>query len=73
MIAGDWAGDGIDTVGLDPLTGRVLLRKQELAGWVDVGFLFKLPIVNGIAVVGDWTSKGYDTVGVYDPATSVFY
>jgi len=38
-----------------------------------VGFLFKLPIVNGVAVVGDWTSKGYDSVGVYDPATSVFY
>src|SRR5262249_40351342 len=39
----------------------------------DVGFIFKLPIKNGIAVVGDWTGKGYDTVGVYDPTTSVFY
>lgn len=71
-VAGDWNGDGRDTVGLWlPDTGRFLLKNTLLRGRQDVNFA--LPVPRGmIPLAGDWNGDGRDSVGLYDPATGTF-
>lgn len=69
-LAGDWDGDGDDTIGLyDPDLGKFLLRNALLPGAADVQFTLGTP--NSIPLVGDWDGDGRSGVGVYDPATGV--
>lgn len=67
-VAGDWDGDGVDTVGFfDPDLGRFTLPDQhpvptqvEVVDFGDASSIpYALPCWDG----------GYDTVGVFDPAT----
>ena len=65
-VAGDWNGDGIDTVGVFN-AGSWALRNSNSAGAADITVLF------GIApgsrpVVGDWNGDGIDTIGVLLPS-----
>lgn len=73
-IAGDWNGDGLDTVGLyDPQTGSFFLQNRLVGGVADVAFAFGPPGLGFLPIAGDWDGDGQDTVGLYDPATGNFF
>jgi hypothetical protein len=71
-IAGDWNGDGKDTVGVyDPSNERWRFRGGATFT-TDFG---DSPGLNGgdmVRLTGDWNGDGKDTVGVYDPSTGTF-
>jgi hypothetical protein len=60
-LAGDWNGDGIDTIGVRR-GDRWLLRNANTAGPADIDIRFGL--AGDIPVVGDWNGDGIDTPGV---------
>lgn len=63
-FAGDFDGDGVDTIGLHRAsTGLVYFRNSHNAGFADRQFRFGDP--GDILVAGDWNGDGVDTVGVY--------
>ncbi len=63
-LAGDWNGDGVDTVGLFRRdTNRWRLRNSNSAGQPDHRFLFGRPGSTERGIVGDWDGDGVDTVG----------
>lgn len=71
-FAGDFDGDGIDTIGLHrPSTGRVLIRNHNSTGVADFDFVFGDP--GDRLLAGDWNGDGRDTVAVYRPRNGVFY
>ena len=73
-VAGDWNGDGIETVGLyDPATQTFYLRNTNTTGPADLTFTFTGAGPGWRPIAGDWNGDGIDTVGLYDPATSTFY
>ena len=83
-LAGDWTGQGYDTVGLyDPSTSEFYLTTSNRTGVAQTCFGFGWVPASGqpalIPLAGDWTgqksSAGYsiDTIGLYDPSTSFFY
>ncbi len=85
-IAGDWNGDGLDTVGGFDLAARsVHLADEndsdELFERGQVHALLGLPHAPPVAgeapaeipIAGDWDGDGIDGVGVYHPATRTFY
>lgn len=60
-VAGDWNGDGVDTIGV--VRGdRWLLRNSNGPGVADIDLRFGVP--GDIPVVGDWNGDGIDTPGV---------
>jgi hypothetical protein len=68
-LAGDWDGDGIDTVGVyRPGDGNVYLRNSNTTGFAEIQF-FAGP---GQPVVGDWEGNGVDTVAMFEDATATF-
>jgi SpoIID/LytB domain protein len=70
--AGDWNGDGIDTMGLyRESTGFLFLRNTNTQGVADVSIYYGNPGDKPIA--GDWNGDGVDTVGIYRPSQSRFY
>ena len=70
-IAGDWNGDGTDTVGLfDLWMSRFWLRDENTAGPADSVFAFGSRLHTPIA--GDWNGDGVDTIGTYDPSLGRF-
>jgi cyclophilin family peptidyl-prolyl cis-trans isomerase len=73
-IAGDWNGDGVDTIGLyDPKTSIFYLRDSNSAGYANHTFQYGPAGSGWMPVVGDWNVDGIDTIGLYNPATSTFY
>lgn len=75
-IAGDWDGDGIDTVGLyDPNGAGWHLKNSNQAGPPDIApFRFGPRGNRGWhPLAGDWDSDGTGSVGLYDPATAAFH
>jgi hypothetical protein len=70
-VAGDWDGDGTDTVGVfRPSTQTWLLRNSNSTGAANVSFAFGTS--TSIPVAGDWDGSGTDTIGTYEPATGVW-
>lgn len=70
--AGDFDGDGVDTVGLHrESTGFVYLRNSHTPGVADVAFYYGNP--GDRLLAGDWIGDGKDTVGVYRPSTTMFH
>lgn len=61
-VAGDWDGDGDDTIGVFR-NGTFMLRNEVTPGFADVEVSFGLP--TDLPVVGDWDGDGDDTIGVY--------
>jgi hypothetical protein len=61
-LAGDWDGDGIDTIGIFR-AGRFLLRNQNTPGYADLDFAFGSAA--DLPIVGDWDGDGVDSIGVY--------
>jgi hypothetical protein len=64
-IAGDWDGDGIDTVGVYRPGRSTFLLVNDYGAGVAVGFTFGLRGDRPFA--GDWNGDGADGVGVYRP------
>lgn len=61
-LAGDYNGDGVDTIGTFR-QGVFFLRNSNATGFADVVVGFGAP--GDLAVIGDWDGDGVDTVGVY--------
>lgn len=72
-LAGDWNGNGSDTVGVyDPATGTFYLRNGNTPGSPDLTFQFGAVGASSVPVVGDWDGNGTDTIGIYDAVTGAF-
>ncbi|MGB5730948.1 MAG: L,D-transpeptidase [Acidimicrobiia bacterium] len=70
-IAGDFDGNGTDTVGVyRPYTSTVYLQNSHKGGDADVSFTFGER--SDKVVMAAW-SGGVDTVGVYRPSTGTFH
>ncbi|HKG22770.1 MAG TPA: PQQ-dependent sugar dehydrogenase, partial [Blastocatellia bacterium] len=65
-IAGDWDGDGDDTIGIYR-DGTFFLKNSNTNGNADLTFAFG--ISGDLPVVGDWDGDGVDTIGVYRNGT----
>jgi plastocyanin len=65
-LAGDWNGDGIDTVGIYR-DGVFYLRNTNTTGFADIVVPFGSPGDQPIA--GDWNGDGVDTIGIYRNGT----
>ncbi len=69
-VAGDWNGDGIDSVGLfDATSGVFFLRNENSAGGPESIFNFGTPGGGLLPEAGDWDGDGWDSIGVWNPAT----
>jgi len=73
-VAGDWDGDGIDTIGLyrHP-SGTFYLKNSNTEGPADVTFPYGAAAAGWLPLAGDWDGDGVDTVGLYDPSAGYFY
>ncbi len=60
-VAGDWNGDGVDTIGIYR-NGTFFLRNSNSSGFADLQFPFGAP--GDIPIVGDWDGDGIDTIGI---------
>jgi hypothetical protein len=71
-FAGDFDGNGIDTVGLHrETTGLVYFRNTHTQGIADNEYLFGDP--GDRLVAGDWTGVGFSTPALFRPGNSTFY
>ena len=61
-VAGDWDGNGTDTIGVYR-NGVFYLRNSNTVGFADLQFAFGTPGDQPLA--GDWNGDGIVTVGVY--------
>jgi hypothetical protein len=62
-LAGDWDGDGKDTVSAyDPGAGRFFISNTPATGQAQFTFLYGNP--GAVPFVGDWDGDGKDNVGV---------
>jgi RHS repeat-associated protein len=67
IIAGDWDGDGVDSIGLyEVKTGTFRLWNGDPTGVPDYQFNFGPGGSNLIPIAGDWDGDGITTVGLYD-------
>ncbi|MGI9609063.1 MAG: malectin domain-containing carbohydrate-binding protein, partial [Acidimicrobiia bacterium] len=70
-IAGDWDGDGCDSLGIYR-NGKVFLRDKLSTGFANRAFYFGVPGDRPFA--GDWDGDGTDTIGIYRNGTGqIFY
>jgi hypothetical protein len=68
-LAGDWDGDGIDTIGaVDPRTATYYLLSAH-ANSAPPAHIFHFGGTAFVPVMGDWDGDGDDTVGAYDPTS----
>jgi subtilisin family serine protease len=71
-IAGDWDGDGRDTVGVYRPNGGLFFLDVNRPGYSGEGaFQFGLP--GDLPVAGDWNGDGIDDVGVFRPSSGQFF
>jgi SpoIID/LytB domain protein len=70
--AGDWNGNGVDTMGLyRESTGFLFLRNTNNQGVANVDIYYGIP--GDQPVGGDWNGDGVDTVGIFRPSQGKFY
>jgi hypothetical protein len=76
-LAGDWNGDGLDTLGFyRPSTAFFTLSDQkaeDVAGIPTTTYNFGYGSLNDRPVVGDWDGNGSDSVGVYRASNRYFF
>jgi serine protease len=71
-FAGDFNGDGIDTIGLHrEYTGLVYFRNYHAQGSADSAFIYGDP--DDQILTGDWNGDGKDTVAVFRPSAGTLY
>ncbi len=71
-LAGDWDGDGKDSVGVfDPVLGEAYISNQ-LDGSITGYQTIRIPrnLLGWKPVVGDWDNDGIDELGLYDPVSN---
>jgi hypothetical protein len=70
-VAGDWNGDGDDTIGIwRPSNGNFILREGNPFGEQTK---FQYGKSGDRPVVGDWDGNGTTTAGIYRPSNTSFY
>jgi hypothetical protein len=69
-LAGDWNGDGFDSLGVFR-NGIFLLRNSNSEGFADIVIAYGAP--TDIPLAGDWDGDGIDTIGVFRPSTQEFF
>lgn len=73
-IAGDWNGDGIDTVGTYRTSNRTFRIFNSFdAAQPDATFTFGPDTGGRNAVAGDFNGDGVDTVGIYGRPSGLFF
>jgi RHS repeat-associated protein len=73
-VAGDWDGDGDDTIGVYiPSSGTFFLKNSHGQGTPDATFSFGPTGGGWLPVAGDWDGDGDDTIGIYSPSTGWWY
>jgi len=72
-FAGDFDGDGIDTIGLfRPSTAVFYLKNAHTDGPADIEFSFGA--TGDVPIAGNWgVDDGFDTVAVYRPDAGTFF
>ena len=70
-LAGDWEGDGIETVGVHDPVHATFALKSSAYGVANERFSFGW--ANVIALAGDWDCDGQDTVGIYWRERATFF
>ncbi|HEX6178633.1 MAG TPA: hypothetical protein VF057_09765, partial [Thermoanaerobaculia bacterium] len=77
-VAGDWDGDGFDTVGVfrdGGRTGQLFLLTNARATentFPDTDIVFSAGQLGDLPLAGDWNGDGRDTIGLFRPSTSTF-
>ena len=72
-IAGDWNGDGTDTIGLfNPVTSAFFLKNANEGGVADLMFRYGPAESGWQPIAGDWDGDGTDTIGLLAPTPSSF-
>ena len=72
-LAGDWDGDGKDTIGaFNPTVNQFYLRNSNDTGMSDVSFPYGTLNSGQVTIMGDWDGDGKETVGLYTPKISFF-
>lgn len=74
-LAGDWNGDGIDTIGVfrvDTACTFFFSNDNTSVAFAAGGFCTAVG-ETPLSVVGDWNGDGLDTVGVYSPSQQTFF
>ena len=72
-VAGDWNGDGSDSVGIfrpdadGSGTGAFLLSNSLTQSFDEIFFYAK---AGDMPVAGDWNGDGFDAVGIFRPLIS---
>lgn len=71
-VAGDWNGDGRDTVGVHrPSAGAFYTRNVNSPGTLSGPHYYGN--TTDVGIVGDWDGDGDDDWGVYRPSNQTFY
>jgi ribosomal protein S16 len=72
-LAGDWDGDGVDSIGLyDPSSSWFYLQTANVADQEEIQ-AFGFGQTGWLPIAGDWDGDGDDTIGLYDPSVRTFY
>jgi len=76
-VAGDWDGNGADSVGLYDPDNQVFHLNNSIDGTLD-GYFAIVASQTGLnatwqPIAGDWNNDGVDTVGLRDPLTNNWY
>lgn len=75
-LAGDWDGDGVDTVGFFRVgeDGRpeFVFAAENVEGG-DIAYRVSFGEAGDMPLVGDWDGDGRDGIGVYRPSTGLIY
>jgi hypothetical protein len=70
-VAGDWNGDGMDTIGIwRSSNGNFILRDGNPFG---TNYQFQYGKSGDLPLVGDWDGDGDTTVGIYRASNTSFY
>ena len=70
-VAGDWNGDGRETIGIwRPNGGTYILRDGNPFG---TNYTFGYGRSGDYPIVGDWNGNGTTTIGIYRPSDNHFY
>ncbi len=71
-MAGDFDGDGVDTVSVyRPSTGQVFISNSQVTGFAEGEFFFGDP--EDVFVSGDWDGDGTDSIAVVRPSADTFF
>jgi hypothetical protein len=76
-LAGDWNGDGTDTIGFYRPSNSTFHLDYDNDGTTDIELAFAdssdKPAEGDMPITGDWDGDGTDTIGFYRPGNATFY